>query len=133
MSKKSVAPLVTKPKSNPIGRPKTPVKKGPGRPIGEKAIMEGYRQRLLNSPSSEKVIRKVFDVALDDTHSHQAACMKMIMDRVLPTSGFSEVASGGQARPSVNITISSIGAPVVSKDTEEALEGDFEPLESQES
>ena len=33
--------------------------------------MEGYRQRLLNSPSSEKVIKKVFDVALDDDHSHR--------------------------------------------------------------
>ena len=112
--------------SNPRGRPKTPAKKGPGRPPGEKAIMETYRQRLLNSPSSEKVIKKVFDVALDDDHSHQAACMKMIMDRVLPTSGFSEVASGGQARPSVNITISGIGSPLVSNEPEEAIEAEYE-------
>ena len=125
MSKKPTkAPLA--PKSNPIGRPKTPMKKGPGRPLGEKSIMEGYRQRLLNSPSSEKVIRKVFEVALDDDHSHQAACMKMIMDRVLPTSGFSEVASGGQARPSVNITISGIGSPLVSNEPEEAIEAEYE-------
>ena len=119
------APLVTK--GNPIGRPKTPMKKGPGRPPGEKAVMESYRQRLLNSPKSEKVIAKVFEVALDDDHSHQAACMKMIMDRVLPTSGFSEVASGGQARPSVNITISGIGTPTLdTKASEEPLEGEYE-------
>ena len=118
------APLVTK--GNPIGRPKTPMKKGPGRPLGEKAVMESYRQRLLNSPKSEKVIAKVFEVALDNDHKHQAACMKLIMDRVLPTSGFSEVASGGQARPSVNITISGIGSPLVSNEPEEAIEAEYE-------
>jgi len=126
MSEKVQAPKVSK-GGNPIGRPPKPLKKGPGRPPGEKAIMESYRQRLLNSPKSEKVIAKVFEVALDDEHSHQAACMKMIMDRVLPTSGFSEVASGGQARPSVNITISGIGTtPLVSNEPEEAIEAEYE-------
>ena len=117
-------PLV--PKETRIGRPPKPPKKSVGRPKGEKAIMEGYRQRLLNSPKSEKVIAKVFEVALDNDHKHQAACMKLIMDRVLPTSGFSEVASGGQARPSVNITISGIGAPLVSNEPEEAIEAEYE-------
>jgi len=118
------APLATK--ETRIGRPPKPPKKSVGRPKGEKAIMEGYRQRLLNSPKSEKVIAKVFEVALDNDHKHQAACMKLIMDRVLPTSGFSEVASGGQARPSVNITISGIGAPLVSNEPEEAIEAEYE-------
>jgi hypothetical protein len=110
---------------NPVGRPKKPTKKAIGRPKGEKGIMEAYRQRLLNSPSSRKVIEKVFEVALEDGHSHQAACMKMILDRVLPTSGFSEVVSGGQSNPQVNITITGIGEAKVS--TESAIEeGEYE-------
>ena len=69
----------------PIGRPKKnkAQSKMPVKPRSDRSIMEAYRQRLLNSPSSEKVIKKVFDVALDDDHNHQAAAMKMIMDRVL--------------------------------------------------
>ena len=90
--------------------------------------MEAYRQRLLNSPNSRKVIEKVFEVALEDGHSHQAACMKMILDRVLPTSGFSEVVSGGQSKPQVNITISGIGEPKIF--TEAPLEAEYENLET---
>ena len=55
-----------------LGRPtKTEAQsKLPAKPRSDRSIMEAYRQRLLNSPSSEKVIKKVFDVALDDDHNH---------------------------------------------------------------
>ena len=116
------------PTGNPIGRPKKAPKKKVGRPKGEKGIMEDYRQRLLNSPRSRKVIDKVFSVALDDEHNHQAACLKLIMDRVLPTSGFAEAATGGQARPSVQITISGLGdSPKVSE--EAPLEAEYSEVE----
>jgi|TARA_R110000822_G_scaffold10375_3_gene39352 hypothetical protein len=93
-----------------IGRPKKSKAQEnlPSKPRSDRSIMEAYRQRLLNSPSSEKVIRKVFQTALDDEHTHQAACMKMIMDRVLPATGFSEVVSGGQQRQSIQINISGL-------------------------
>ena len=61
-------------------------------------------------------------MALDDEHNHQAACLKLIMDRVLPTSGFAEAATGGQARPSVQITISGVGDASVAP---EPIEADF--------
>ena len=111
-----------------LGRPtKTEAQsKLPAKPRSDRSIMEAYRQRLLNSPSSEKVIKKVFDVALDDDHNHQAACMKMIMDRVLPTSGFSEVAAGGQQKAAIQINISGI-APTV--DVTEPLEAQFKTVD----
>ena len=111
----------------PIGRPKRnkAQSKLPVKPRSDRSIMEAYRQRLLNSPSSEKVIKKVFDVALEDGHSHQAACMKLIMDRVLPTSGFSEAVSGGQQKTAIQINISGITPTVDVVEPLDPLDADF--------
>ena len=114
-----------------IGRPKKTKaqSKLPSKPRSDRSIMEAYRQRLLNSPSSEKVIKKVFDVALDDDHTHQAACMKMVMDRVLPTSGFSEAVAGGQQKAAIQINISGLSVetpePIEAKFTEIKAEADI--------
>lgn len=102
-----------------------------GRPKGDAAIMNEYKTRMLASPKSRRVLDKVFEVALNDEHRHQAACMKMIMDRVAPVGSFERevVRSGG--KNSINITIS--GVPGVSIEGErredEPLEGDWEPVE----
>lgn len=117
-----------------VGRPtKAELKsKGPGgrgkvgRPKGDAAIMNEYKRRMLASPSSRKVMAKVFEVALDDTHKHQAACMKMIMDRVAPLSSFEADAKGGKAAGGINITITGVGAVDVGQDIQEA---EWEPVE----
>jgi len=89
-----------------IGRPRK--KKNPvGRPKGEGAIMKEYRQRMLNSPKSRKVLDSILNAALDDEHKHQAAAWKIVADRILPVSSF-EVDSKN-SKPSVNITITGIG------------------------
>lgn len=102
--------------NNPVGRPKK-LKDGqpklPEVPRTMKSIMVAYQRRLLNSPSSEKVIRKVFNVALEDGHPHQAACMKMILDRVAPTTGFADIASTGPQRQAIQINITSVGSPEI--------------------
>jgi len=112
------------------GRPKKTEaqKKLPAKPRTDRSIMEAYRQRLLNSPSSEKVISKVFQTALDDDHAHQAACMKMIMDRVLPTSGFSEAVSGGTQKSAIQINISGVPGVELSA-PKEPLEGAFKTID----
>jgi hypothetical protein len=112
-----------------IGRPKKTEAQNnlPVKPRSDRSIMEAYRQRLLNSPSSEKVIRKVFLTALDDEHTHQAACMKMVMDRVLPVSGFSEAASGGQQRQAIQININGL-AEVEVKPKPVVAEGEYEEV-----
>ena len=113
-----------------VGRPKKSKAQEnlPSKPRSDRSIMEAYRQRLLNSPSSEKVIRKVFQVALDDDHTHQAACLKMVMDRVLPASGFSEAVSGGQQKSSIQINISGLSSTV---DVTEPLKGDFKTIDEE--
>lgn len=65
-------------KNSPKGRGKV------GRPKGDAAIINEYKARMLASPKSGAVLKKIFDVALDDDHKNQAACMKMIADRIIP-------------------------------------------------
>jgi len=92
------------PTGNPVGRPKK-VKNPIGRPKGEASIMKAYRQRMLSSPKSRKVIDSIFKAALDDNHKNQAAAWKIVVDRIVPVSGFDKVAqSGSRAAITVNIT-----------------------------
>jgi hypothetical protein len=108
-------------------RAKMPGNRGkPGRPKGDAAIMNEYKARMLASPKSAEVMAKVFEVALDDTHKHQAACMKMIMDRVAPLSSFEADAKGGKAAGGINITITGVGAVDVGQDIQEA---EWEPVD----
>jgi hypothetical protein len=111
--------------NNPVGRPKK-IRDGqaklPEKPRTMKSIMVSYQRRLLNSPSSQKVIGKVFEVALADGHPHQAACMKMILDRVAPTTGFSELAASGPQRQAIQINITSVGSPEIKDVTQRAPE-----------
>ena len=95
------------PKSgNPRGRPKK--KKNPvGRPKGEATIMAEYRQRMLNSPKSTKVLKAVFDAALNDDHKHQAAAWKLFIDRIAPLAGF-EKSAGGSQRSAIQVNITGV-------------------------
>lgn len=110
---------MTKPTGNKIGRPKkseiAAIKenRGVGRPKGDKAIMEEYKLRMLNSPKSAKVLEKVYEVALTDGHPGQMAAMKLVMDRIVPQSAFEASKSGGGGVPSISINISSYGQPTV--------------------
>lgn len=90
-----------------------------GRPKGDAAIINEYKARMLASPKSEAVLAKVFAVALDDEHKHQAACMKMVMDRMLPISYF-EKDKGSKGIGGVKIVIEDAGAVNISSgDVEE--------------
>ena len=120
---------------NPIGRPtgsknkKVSKKTGNpvGRPPGERAVMAEYRQRMLNSPRSKKVIDSIFNAALDDDHKNQSAAWKLIMDRIVPTAGFEKEAFGtSRAAIQVNIT----GVPGVEV-TDAPLEGNFEEVQNE--
>lgn len=93
------AKVASKIKRNAVGRPK-----------GEAGIMQEYKARMLASPKSKKVMDSIFEAALDHEHKNQAAAWKLLMDRMLPVSMFEkEVDSGAGSRPTVNITIGSIG------------------------
>lgn len=79
-----------------------------GRPKGDAAILNEYRARMLASPKSEAVLAKVFEVALNDDHKHQAACMKLVMDRILPVSGFDKEAAGNKGTPQITVNIKGV-------------------------
>ena len=85
--------------------------------------------RMLRSPKSRKVLDSVFEVAQDPEHKHWPAAMKLIMDRIAPASSFTESTATGVQGITVNIS----GVPGVNISTEgseEALEGEFEPVEA---
>lgn len=115
---------MTKPSGNKIGRPKKsdllavrenrPV----GRPKGTAAIINEYRDRMLNSPKSEKVLQKMFEIALNDEHTGQMAAMKLIADRILPVSSFDTVKQSG-AMPTISINISGLNEPKVTTSDEQ--------------
>jgi nitrate reductase alpha subunit len=108
-----------------VGRPPKVEKRAIGRPKGEAAIMKGYRERMLNSPKSRKVLDSIFAAALDDDHKNQAAAWKIVVDRIVPVSSFEkEAGSGGRASIQVNIT----GVPGINLDTEDAIDGTCEEV-----
>jgi hypothetical protein len=99
------APLA-KASPNRVGRPPTPAKKKVGRPKGNTAILAEYQERMLNSPKSRKVLDKLFDIALDDDHKHQAVCIKLVIDRIVPLSHLEKEKGGGLS----GITIKMVAA-----------------------
>lgn len=83
-------------------------KKGdkPGPKPGHAAILADYKARMIASPKSRKVLKKILDAGLDDDHKHQAVAWKIIADRLLPLSAFDPKKGGGNG---VNISINVSG------------------------
>jgi hypothetical protein len=119
LSSLRIKAYMTKPSGNRIGRPpKSSIvemkeNRGVGRPKGTAAIINEYRDRMLNSPKSEKVLQKIMDAALEDDHPHQAAAWKIIADRIIPVSAFDTAKAGG-TMPQISINISGLSDPKVS-------------------
>lgn len=111
---------MTKPTGNRKGRPPKSaaleIKKnrGVGRPKGDKAILDEYKMMMLVSPKSEKVLTKVFDIALNDEHPGQMAAMKLVMDRLVPAGAFDTSKNSAGQMPQISINISGLTDPVVS-------------------
>jgi len=96
-----------------------------GRPKGDKAIMDEFKARMLNSPKSAKVLEAIFDAALNDEHKAQSAAWKLIVDRIMPVSSFEQVKQGGGA-PSISINITGLTSPSV---VAEEIEYDIQDVE----
>jgi hypothetical protein len=96
-----------------------------GRPKGDASIINEYKARMLASPKSKRVLEKILEAALDDEHKHQAACMKMIADRILPVSAFEQEITKGNGKSSIQINISGVGGVNVSGSEEENNQQDY--------
>ena len=98
-----------------------------GRPAGDKAIMDEYKARMLNSPKSARVLEAIFDAALDPEHKAQSAAWKLIVDRIVPVSSFEQVKQGGGAPAiSINITGLTQASTVIEQDDIEVDISDVE-------
>jgi hypothetical protein len=110
---------MTKPTGNKAGRPKkadlAEIKesRSVGRPKGTAAIINEYRDRMLMSPKSAKVLEAVFNAALQEGHPHQAAAWKLVLDRVAPLSAFDTTKGSNGGAPTISINISSLGTPKI--------------------
>ena len=74
-----------------------------GRPAGDAGRIQEFKARLL-STTGTKVIDTVLRKALDDEDKDQVACLKMCLDRMLPTSLFEKDAKGQRNAVTINIT-----------------------------
>ena len=99
-----------------------------GRPAGDKAIMDEYKARMLNSPKSARVLEAIFDAALDPEHKAQSAAWKLIVDRIVPVSSFEQVKQGG-GTPAISINIMGLNqaSAIVEQDD---VEVDIQDVES---
>jgi len=124
------------PQKRKAGRPKkgeiVAKKKGHrelrGRPAGDKAIMDEFKARMLNSPKSARVLEAIFDAALDNDHKAQSAAWKLIVDRIVPVSSFEQVKQGG-GMPSISINISSLGATPVIETLDDISDTEYRDVE----
>ena len=114
-SKKSLAEVKNK-NSGVVGRPK-----------GDTAIINEYKQRMLNSPKSARVLEAIYDAALNDDHKNQAAAWKLIVDRIVPVSAF-EAAKQGGGTPQISINITGLSSPTIVAN--EGADEDIEDIES---
>jgi hypothetical protein len=99
-----------------------------GRPKGDKAIIDEYKARMLNSPKSAKVLESIFDAALNDDHKNQAAAWKLIVDRIVPVSAFEQAKQGG-GTPAVSINIMGLGQATTTV-TQDDVEVDIQDVEA---
>jgi hypothetical protein len=99
-----------------------------GRPKGDKAIIDEYKARMLNSPKSAKVLETILNAALNDDHKNQAAAWKLVVDRIMPVSAF-EQTKQGSGTPSISINITGLTSPVVNAEEVHYDIQDVEPKE----
>jgi hypothetical protein len=111
---------MARPKKTELAAVKNKNKGVLGRPKGDKAIIDEYKARMLNSPKSVKVLEAIFDAALNDDHKNQAAAWKLVVDRIVPVSAFEQTKQGGGAA-SISINIMGLG-----QTTAEVIEDDVQ-------
>lgn len=127
-----------KPKQLPTKKKKGYSKNGVklGRPTNEMVqtvkhdnrVLAEYKQRMLASPKSVKVLEAVLDAASDKDHKNFSAASKLVMDRLLPLSSFDSKDNTGKS--SISITITGVdGATTIIGTEEEPVDADFEELE----
>lgn len=82
-----------------------------GRPKGDAGRLQEFKERLL-ATGGTRILDKMVQIALDDSHPGQMAAIKLAVDRILPISAF-EAAKNGGSTPQITINIEGLNAPKV--------------------
>lgn len=126
-------PPVKKKKSNG-GRPSRALiesKKKPGngkvgRPQGDRGRIQELKARLL-ATTGDRVINKIVQIAMDDSHQGQIAALRMCIDRMLPMSLFEKDAKRGSNAVTINIV--GVNETTINAEPEdEAVDVEFEEV-----
>ena len=134
-TEEAIEPSQTNKKKKRIGRPKKEVvakaKNPVGRPRGDNSVIAEYKQRMIASPKSRKVLDAVLDAASDPDHKNFTAAAKLVMDRLLPVSAF-EDAKGGNKGNSISITITGVdGSKTVIGSGEDVDEAEYTEVDDE--
>lgn len=135
METATVQPVTSAPKLRGKGRPpksdlqavKDRTKGKVGRPAGDAARLQEFKERLL-ATGGTRIIDKVVSIALDDQHPGQMAALKLSLDRLLPLSLFEASKNGSGNTPQISINISSMGAPKI-ETSDDVMDVDFKDAE----
>ena len=90
-----------------------------GRPAGDAARLQEFKERLLATGGS-RILDKMVEIAMTDGHPGQMAAMKLAVDRILPVSMFDAAKQAGGA-PQISINITGLNTPNVSSVNEEDI------------
>jgi hypothetical protein len=87
-------------------------------PVSKKARSQEILAEMLGK-KSKYIVQKVLDKALDDEDEDQMACLKLVMDRVLPADYLAK--AKGKSNQ-ISITISGVGeTTVIGQETEDEV------------
>jgi hypothetical protein len=90
-----------------------------GRPAGDAARLQEFKERLLATGGS-RILDKMVEIAMTDGHPGQMAAMKLAVDRILPVSMF-DAAKKANGTPQISINITSLNQPTVSSISDEDI------------
>lgn len=90
-----------------------------GRPAGDAARLQEFKERLLATGGS-RILDKMVEIAMTDGHPGQMAAMKLAIDRILPVSMFDAAKNAGGA-PQISINITGLTTPSVSSVSDEDI------------
>lgn len=91
-----------------------------GRPAGDAARLQEFKERLLATGGS-RILDKMVEIAMTDGHPGQMAAMKLAIDRILPVSMFDAAKNAGGA-PQISINITGLNQPMVSTDDGDVID-----------
>ena len=90
-------------------------------PQSKKARSQEVLAEMLGR-KSKYIVQKVLDKALNDEDEDQMACLKIVMDRVVPADYLTKMKSKNN---SINIQIMGVGETVISSKEDEEIDGEF--------